>query len=92
MTSSVWKTILYQVDNASHDFDVISHENCSYDTDKGFNINVDEILNGKEPEVMTEEEYDAIYGDYEADAEVLSAQQVTRNINESFKVKLMGIF
>ena len=43
------------MDNASHDFDVISHENCSYDTDKGFNINVDEILNGKEPEVMTEE-------------------------------------
>ena len=43
------------MDGASHDFDVISHENCSYDTDKGFNINVDEILNGKEPEVMTQE-------------------------------------
>ena len=66
------------MDDASHDFDVISHENCNYDTDKGFNINVDEILNGKEPEMMTEEEYDAIYGDYEQEAEVLSTQQVTR--------------
>ena len=39
-------------------------------------------------QVMTEEEYDAIYGDYEADAEVLSAQQVTRNINEYFWLRL----
>ena len=65
------------MDDASHDFDVISHEACSYDTNKGLHINVDEILNGKEPETLTQEEYDAIYGDYEADAEVLSAQQVT---------------
>jgi len=76
-TSAQMKKLLdSQVDDASHDFDVISHENCSYDTDKGFNINVDEILNGKEPEVMTEEEYDAIYGDYEGVVEVLSAQQL----------------
>ena len=65
------------MDDASHDFDVISHEDCSYDTDKGLHINVDEILNGKEAETMTQEEYDAIYGDYEADAELLSAHQVT---------------
>ena len=39
-------------------------------------------------QVMTEEEYDAIYGDYEADAEVLSAQQVTRNIKETKCLRL----
>ena len=72
---------LIKVDDASHDFDVISHENCSYDTDKGLHINVDELLNGKEPEMMTDEEYDLIYGDYDPDAEVLSAQQVTTIIS-----------
>ena len=63
MTSNVLdnKTILSQADGASHDFDVISHENCSYDTDKGFNINVDEILNGKEPEVRTEKYMCTVY-------------------------------
>ena len=51
------QTIIRQVDDASHDFDLISHENCSYDTATGLNINVDEILNGKDPEKMSEEEY-----------------------------------
>jgi len=78
-TSAQMKELLdSQVDDASHDFDVISHEDCSYDTDKGLHINVDEILNGKEPETLTQEEYDAIYGDYEAEAEVLSAQQLEK--------------
>ena len=78
------QTIIRQVDDASHDFDLISHENCSYDTATGLNINVDEILNGKDPEKMTEEEYDLIYGDYEPDAEVLSAQEVVNLENEKF--------
>merc|ERR1712079_959468 len=33
-----------QIEDASHDFDKIEHDNCDYGDDTGFNINVDKIL------------------------------------------------
>ena len=64
-----------QVDDASHDFDTISHSSCSYDKTEGLSIDVDKII-GHDDGVLTDEEYDDYYGDYEPDAELLDDNQV----------------
>ncbi len=28
----------------SHDFDIVDHRNCQYDSTKGFNLDVDKLL------------------------------------------------
>ena len=30
--------------NFSHDFDIVDHRNCQYDSTKGFNLDVDKLL------------------------------------------------
>merc|ERR1711988_354391 len=60
-----------EIDDASHDFDQIKHEDCDYGGDTGLNINVDKILGNTEEVTITDENYDLHYGDYEADVELL---------------------
>ena len=60
-----------EIDDASHDFDQIKHEDCDYGGDTGLNINVDKILGNTEEVTITDENYDLHYGDYEADVEML---------------------
>ena len=67
-----------QVEDASHDFDEIKHEDCNYGDESGFNINVDKILGQGDEVVITDENYDLYYGDYEADVEILSSAEVRR--------------
>jgi len=66
-----------QVDDASHDFDKISHSSCSYDTATGLNIDVDKIIGGGS-DLMSDEDYDLYYGDFEPDAEILSKSEVEK--------------
>jgi len=67
-----------QVEDASHDFDQIQHSDCNYGDESGFNINVDKILGqGDSGEVtITDENYDLYYGDYEAQVEILSSDEI----------------
>ena len=78
-SSARLKSILNsQVEDAAHDFDEIKHEDCNYGDDSGFNINVDKILGQEDEVVITDENYDLYYGDYEADVEILSSAEVRR--------------
>ena len=67
-----------QIEDASHDFDEINHENCDYGDDTGFNIDVDKILGHKDDEdiTITDENYDQYYGDYEGEVEIFSPEKV----------------
>merc|ERR1719410_2234249 len=60
----------------SHDFDQIKHEDCNYGEDSGFNINVDKILGQGDEVKITDDNYDLYYGDYEADVEILSSDEI----------------
>ena len=82
VTSDNMKELLdSQIDDASHDFDKISHTSCSYDTATGLNIDVDKIIGGGS-DLVSDEDYDLYYGDYEPDAEILSLNEV--NIDFDF--------
>ena len=96
LSSARLKSLLNrQVDDASHDFDQIKHEDCKYGDDSGFNINVDKILGqGESGEVtITDENYDLYYGDYEAEVEILSSDEVKEEaiivvfLIQSFRLK-----
>ena len=68
-----------QVDNASHDFDKIKQDGCEHGKEKKLNIDVDRILGLKGDDLVSVDsgDYGDIYGDYEPDAEVLTAKQVS---------------
>jgi len=78
-TSDKMRSLLNsQIEDASHDFDEIKHDNCDYGDDTGFNIDVDKILGHKDEEdiIITDENYDQYYGDYEGEVEILSPEKI----------------
>jgi len=74
-----------QVDNASHDFDKIKQDGCEHGKEKKLNIDVDKILGLKGDDLVSVDsgDYGDIYGDYEPDAEVLTAQQMRDAVNSA---------
>ena len=74
----MYRVLDEQVEDASHDFDKINQEDCEHEKEKKLSIDVDKILGlaKDETESGDDVEYDDYYGDYEPDAEVLTAQQV----------------
>ena len=62
----------------------IKHEDCNYGEDSGFNINVDKILGQGDEVKITDDNYDLYYGDYEADVEILSSDEVRREAKKLF--------
>merc|ERR1711915_227702 len=78
ITQKMYRVLDEQVEDASHDFDKINQEDCEHEKEKKLSIDVDKILGlaKDETESGDDVEYDDYYGDYEPDAEVLTAQQV----------------
>ena len=78
ITQKMYRVLDEQVEDASHDFDKINQEDCEHEMEKKLSIDVDKILGlaKDETESGDDVEYDDYYGDYEPDAEVLTAQQV----------------